>query len=209
MNSATGKILSAKIKVLCEGRGVTIKKFEKDAGLSNGYWRKMSVYGSVPSADRLQMIADYFNVTTDYLVGDEPEKKGGTKAVKINLLGRVAAGIPIDAIENIIGEEEITKKMASKGDFFALLIKGDSMSPYIMDGDKVIVRCQEEAECGDIVVALIGGNDGVCKQLKKTPVGITLISKNPNYDPIVFTHSEIDTEPVRILGKVVEIRRSL
>ena len=99
--------------------------------------------------------------------------------------------------------------MAQKGEYFALLIKGDSMSPFIMDGDKVIVSQTTEAEDGDIVIALVDGKDGVCKVFKRTASGIVLISKNPNYDPMVFTNSEIDTEPVRIIGKVVEIRRHL
>ena len=78
-----------------------------------------------------------------------------------------------------------------------------------MDGDHVIVRQQEEANTGDIVIALINNRDGVCKEYKPTKDGIILISRNPAYSPMVYTHAEIDSEPVKILGKVIEIRRAI
>ena len=209
MKTTTGPEIAKKIRALCESRGLTVKQFEREVGLSNGYLRKLSIQQSTPSADRLRMISDYFQVTPDWLMGTAQGGKAGSSGVRIPLIGRVAAGIPIEAAENVIGEEEISFRMAQKGEFFALLIKGDSMSPFIMDGDKVIVSQTEDAENGDIVIALIDGKDGVCKEFKHTATGIMLISKNPNYDPMVFTNAEIDTEPVRIIGKVVEVRRTI
>ena len=88
-------------------------------------------------------------------------------SVSIPVVGRVAAGIPIDAIEEIIDREDIPSTLAKTGDFFGLRIKGDSMSPRIMNGDTVIVRRQDDAESDEIVIALINGHDGVCKKLKK------------------------------------------
>lgn len=127
----------------------------------------------------------------------------------INVLGRVAAGIPIDSISEVIDQEYITEELAQKGEYFGLRIKGDSMSPVIMDGDTVIVRSQENAETDEIIIALINGHDGVCKKLKKIDNGLMLISINPQYAPLVFTSAEIDQTPVKIIGKVVEIRRKL
>ncbi len=127
----------------------------------------------------------------------------------INVLGRVAAGIPIDSISEIIDQEYITEELAQKGEYFGLRIKGDSMSPVIMDGDTVIVRSQEDAETDEVIIALINGHDGVCKKLKKLDSGLMLISINPQYAPLVFTSAEIDQTPVKIIGKVVEIRRKL
>ena len=132
-----------------------------------------------------------------------------TASITIPVLGRVAAGIPIDAISEIIDREEIPSEMAKSGEYFGLRIKGDSMSPYIMDGDTVIVRRQDDAESDEIIIALVNGHDGVCKKLKKLNSGLMLISLNPQYDPMVFDHSEIDTMPVRILGRVVEVRRKM
>lgn len=127
----------------------------------------------------------------------------------INVLGRVAAGIPIDSISEVIDQEYITDELAQKGEYFGLRIKGDSMSPVIMDGDTVIVRSQENAETDEVIIALINGHDGVCKKLKKLDSGLMLISINPQYAPLVFTSAEIDQTPVKIIGKVVEIRRKL
>ena len=139
----------------------------------------------------------------------EPAIASKSASVRINVLGRVAAGIPIDAVEEIIDWEDIPAEMAKNGEYFGLRIKGDSMSPRIMDGDTVIVRRQDDAETGDIVIAIVNGYDGVCKRLKKSESGIMLISLNPSYDPLVFDHSEIDSIPVSIIGKVVELRGKL
>ena len=209
MKTETGIEIAGRIRILLEQRGMTVKQFEREVGLSNGYVHKLERQQSAPSVDRLQMIANFFGTTTDFLLGISSEGKKGSAAVRIPLLGRVAAGIPIEAAENIIGEEEISQKLSLSGEFFALQISGDSMSPYIMNNDRVIVRRQETAESGDIVVALINNHDGVCKEYKPISDGIMLISHNQSYAPLVFTHSEIDSEPVRILGKVIEIRRPL
>ena len=131
-----------------------------------------------------------------------PHKKG----TPINVFGRVAAGIPIEAIEDIIDTEEITEELAATGDFFGLQIKGDSMEPRITEGDVVIVRQQEDAETGETVIVLINGQDATCKRLKKYTEGIMLISNNPKYEPMIFSNKEIIEKPVKIIGKVVELR---
>ena len=139
-----------------------------------------------------------------YLMGwSEPTTKQG---VVINVLGRVAAGIPIEAIENIIDTEEISEEMAVKGEFFGLRIHGHSMEPRMVEGDVVIVIKQETAETGDIVIATVNGTDATGKWLKKYRDGIELIPINPSYDPMFYTNEEIESKPVKIIGKVVELR---
>ena len=129
------------------------------------------------------------------------------KGVVINVLGRVAAGIPIEAITDIIDTEEISQELARTGDFFGFQIHGDSMEPRMYDGDVVIVRQQDDAESGDIVIALVNGNDATCKRLTKYAGGISLVSLNSaKYEPMVFSNKEIEEKPVRIIGKVVELR---
>lgn len=129
------------------------------------------------------------------------------KGVKINVLGRVAAGLPIEAIENIIDTEEISEEMARTGEFFGLQIKGDSMEPRIYENDVVIVRKQEDAESGDIVIALVNGNDATCKRLIKYAGGISLVSLNSaKYEPLMFSNDDILEMPVKIIGKVIELR---
>lgn len=206
----TGVIIAQKVLKICERRGIPVKRLEVEAGLSNGYIRKLKM-GQNPSIDNLNKIANFLRVNSEFLTGEVSSIKGKKtgSGVKIPLLGKVAAGLPIEAVENVIGEEEIPARLAETGTYFALLIKGDSMSPYICDGDKVIVKQQSEVENGEIAIVLVNGSDAVCKEFKRLESGIMLISKNPSYDPMIFTHTEIDTTPVRIVGRVVEIRREL
>lgn len=152
--------------------------------------------------------ANILDTTVAYLMGWETiPKSSKRKGVVINVLGRVAAGIPIEAVEDIIDTEEITEELARTGTFFGLQIHGDSMIPSICDGDIVIVRQQEDAETGDIVIATVNGTDATCKRLRKYKDGIELIANNPTYEPLDFSNQEITEKPVRIIGKVVELRR--
>lgn len=161
-----------------------------------------------PDFVTLEAISDFFNVDMNYLLGKigSENQHYFSNAVTINVLGRVAAGIPLDAIEEIIDTEEISQAMASDGEYFGLRISGDSMEPRIKDGDIVIVRKQSDADDGDLVIALINGNDAVCKRIKKYAEGIALISNNPKYDPMFFSQKEIDETPISIIGKVKELR---
>lgn len=129
-----------------------------------------------------------------------------TSAVRIPVLGKIPAGVPIEEIEDVIGYEEITNKLAERGEYFALKVTGDSMEPKIHDEDVVIVRCQPDAETGDVVIATVNGCDGTCKRLKKTDTGLMLLPFNSSYDPYVFTWKEVEEMPVVIIGKVIEAR---
>lgn len=162
-----------------------------------------------PDFEIEEKIADFFNTDLNTLRGRDSERKIFSKGISINVLGRVAAGIPIEAVENIIDTEEISEEMARTGEFFGLKIHGDSMEPRMYEGDVVIVRQQEDAETGDIVIALVNGNDATCKRLTKYAGGIALTSLNTKYDPIMFSNEEIISKPVKIIGKVVELRGKL
>lgn len=175
-----------------------------------GYKNKSSIAKIETGANDIiqSKVVEFANIlgtTVAYLMGwDEPTPS--RKGVIINVLGRVAAGIPLEAIEDIIDTEEISEEMAKTGEFFGLQINGDSMEPKFSKGDVVIVRKQNDAESGDIVIAMVNGDDATCKRLKKYQEGIALISTNPAYDPIYFSNKEIEEKPVRIIGKVVELR---
>mgnify|MGYP000697321532 len=154
--------------------------------------------------------ANALDIAPGILMGLDGTSNKATKSSNstvIKIFGHVAAGIPIDAIEDVIDEEEIPEELARTGEFFGLRIKGDSMEPDIHDGDTVIIRKQDDAESDEIVIALVNGNDGVCKRLKKYADSIALVSLNPNYEPMYFNQEEIVQKPVHIIGKVVELRR--
>ena len=159
--------------------------------------------------DTYKKIANFFCVSLDYLLGETPSTASPKGYIRIPVLGRVAAGIPIDAIEEIIDWEDINAAAAADGEYFGLVIKGRSMEPKISDGDTVIVRKQPDVRDGEIAVVLVNGDEGTVKKIKKGPHGVTLISSNPAYDPMFYTNEEIEQLPVQILGRVVELRAKL
>lgn len=165
----------------------------------------------LPRMDKIDKLCELFNVRRSELLysPNELSKERRVQGVRIPVLGTVHAGIPIDAVQDIIDYEEITPQLASSGDFFALQIKGDCMTPKITEGDVIIVRCQNDANNGDIVVATVNGEEAVVRKLQKYENGIALIPINPSYEPIRFTNEEIETLPVEIIGKAVELRAKL
>lgn len=131
------------------------------------------------------------------------------KGTRIPVLGRVAAGIPIEAIEDVEDWEEIPESMAKNGEYFALRIKGESMSPKLQPGDVVIVKKQNDVDTGDTAIVLVNGNDATVKQIKKTETGIMLVGLNVEvYQPHFYSNKEIEELPVKIIGKVVESRHT-
>ena len=158
-----------------------------------------------PDSQSLKILADFYGVTVDYLLGktDKIVERG----IKIPVLGSIPAGIPIEAIEEVLDYEEIPREWESQGEFFGLKVKGNSMEPRICSGDVVIVRKQEDAESGDVCVAMVNGFDATLKQIKKEPTGIWLVPFNQkDYSPVFYDNFQIESLPVRVIGKVVELR---
>lgn len=168
---------------------------------------------SDPSIDIASKLANLYGVSLDDLYYLDLEKEATTpraktrKGVRIPVLGNVAAGVPIEAIQEIFDYEEITPELAATGEFFALKIHGASMEPRMVEGDVVIVKKQDDVESGDIAIVLINGNDATVKRVRKQENGITLIATNVNvYEPHYYSNEEITKLPIKILGKVVELR---
>lgn len=168
-----------------------------------------------PGIETLEAIADTFNVDLDYLLGKSDIKNKFPitdivntvlDKVQVPVLGSVPAGIPIEAIQDILDYEEISGELARSGEFIALRIKGDSMEPKFSEGDVVIIRRQEQVENGEIAIVMINGNDATVKKFYKTDAGVTLIGTNPSFTPLTFTPEQVETLPVRVIGKVVELR---
>ena len=162
-----------------------------------------------PDIKTCKMLSSIFGVSIETLLGDKPLKE--TKSFKIPVIGTIPAGIPIEAIEDILDYEEISEDMARRGEYFALKVKGDSMLPIIKDGDIVIIRQQDDAENGQVCVVMINGFDATLKKIKKEKNGIWILPENPycDFKPTFFTNQEIISTPVKIIGVAVEIRRSL
>lgn len=162
---------------------------------------------TTPDIEVATTMSQMFGVSLEYLLGISDESSSSQfDPTWINVLGRVAAGIPIEAIEEVIDREQITESMARSGSYIGLQIHGASMEPRMREGDVVIVRLQDDCDSGDTVIAMVNGDEATCKILQKTPEGISLLSTNPAYSPMFFSNREIEEKPVRILGKVVELR---
>lgn len=198
-----------RLQELMDYLGVNATEFGKMTGIPKS---SVSMYLSGQRqmrADRIGDISEKFGIDPAWLMDkDVPMRKPVeiTDVVEVPIYGRVAAGNGVCAYEDVSGYVTVSKNLASTGEIFALRIAGDSMEPRISNGDIVIVRKQSDADNGDTVIALINGDDAVCKRLRKYDSGIMLLSNNPKYEPRVFTKQDIDDVPVRILGRVMELR---
>lgn len=164
-----------------------------------------------PSVDILRKLSALYGVSVGFMLGIESEQiqlppPSTPSAVVIPVLGDVAAGVPMLAVENIIGYEEVPAEMAKDCELFGLRIRGSSMEPRIREGDVVIVRKQDTADSGDTAVVLVNGDSATVKRIKKEPGGIALIPNNPAFEVKYYSAAEIADLPVVIVGKVIELR---
>lgn len=187
---------------ICNERGTSPTAVVKALKISGGSVTKWK-NGSIPNDTTLLKLADYFGVSVEYLKG---ESKSPRRIKKIPVLGNVAAGVPIEAIEEWDDWEEIDEDQYPAGEYIALRIHGDSMEPKFSEGDVVIVQYGNPCESGDIAIVMVNGSEATCKKIKFMPEGIFLISLNPEYEPMFFSAKEVVELPVRVLGKVVELR---
>lgn len=193
-----------RIRELRKSRGMTLKDMAAVFHVSLaavGFWEQGK---NEPSYATLKKMSEYFGVSVDYILGNEENIPSGNW---IPVYGKVAAGIPVTAVDEVVDQEELTDDMVKDGsEYIGIRVAGQSMEPKISEGDTVIVRIQPDVEDGEIAVVLVNGDEATCKKIKKTPEGVMLLSLNPAFSPIFYTNKEVETLPVKILGKVVELR---
>ena len=152
-----------------------------------------------PDKQSLLRLSEALGVSADRLLGSE---SGNTD---IPVLGYVRAGKPDEALQQVLGYESRGGLSAPADELFALRIRGDSMEPRFAEGDTVIVRRTDEVPDGSICVALIGDEATVKKADIKNGM-IILTALNPAYEPLVFTPEQVRSLPVKIIGRVIELR---
>jgi repressor LexA len=131
------------------------------------------------------------------------EAQAANAAYEIPILGRIAAGAPIEALQNEIGRVSAPPEMVTSGEHFALEVRGDSMiQAGILEGDVVVLKRGETANNGDIVVALIDGEEATLKRLRRRGNSIALEAANPAYETRIF-----GPDRVQIQGKLVALMR--
>jgi len=199
-----------RIKELRKTLGLTQAELAEKVGVDKA---AVSIWENIrfnPTLETATQLAHVLGCSTDYLLGVSKDSEKPL-SIKIPVLGTIPAGVPIEAIEDIIDYEEIPNKQAQAGNYFGLKVRGDSMLPLIRDGDVVIVKQQETAETNDLAVILVNGFDATLKQIKKDKDngGIWIIPLNENSDfrKVFYSSQDINNLPVRIIGKVVELRR--
>lgn len=169
-------------------------------------WCNANIY---PRIDKIEILANYFDIKkSDLVENKEKVDKLGNPVTSIPILGTVKAGYDYLAQENWVGIIDVETSLVGNGnDYFALKIIGDSMSPVLIQDDIVVIKKQNDFENGDIVVAIVNGNEATIKKGKKTDSSITLQPLNPSYDPLVFTYDEVKSIPVTIVGIVKQLKR--
>lgn len=210
-------ILAERIREIRKLKNLTAKQVSDIFGTTPSAISNYEQGIRTPDIEFLNKYAAYFGVSIEYLVGNKTfveqaptgEDTTKKKTIRIPVLGVIPAGIPIEAIENIVDYEELHPD-ALKGNrtFFGLRVKGDSMAPEIQSGSTVIVRQQPSCETGDVCVVMVNGQDATLKRVRLDPDGIYLVPSNPIYPTEYFTNEKIKKLPVRILGVVYEVRFS-
>ncbi|MDY4488753.1 MAG: LexA family transcriptional regulator [Candidatus Limivicinus sp.] len=199
-----------RLKEARKAKGLTQVEVSKIIGISQNGYSDWETGKNRVDAVSLNKLADLYGVSVDYLVGG---REAPTDTVlRIPVLGSVPAGIPLEAIEDIIDWEEIPQSLASGGkEYFALQVEGDSMYPDYLPGDIVIVQKTPVCASGDDCVVYVNGYDATLKQVRldEKHGTLTIVPKNPSYPPRTFSKEEIQSLPVTIAGVVVELRRKV
>lgn len=151
-------------------------------------------------------LAEYFGVSTDYLLGKSDNRNSDIPVSKIPILGTVKAGYDWLAEENIVDYITLKENIPNVDEYYALRITGDSMLPLLAEGDLVIVHDQDDVESGQTAVILINGEEATVKKVVKTNEGIELHAMNPYYPVKKFTFEDMQKIPVKIIGRVKEAK---
>lgn len=196
-----------KLKELRTAKGLTQAKLAEKLNLSRSTIAMYETEQSEPDVNTLKAMATFFGVSLDYLLEQDEE----TKVCKIPIVGTIPAGIPLEAIEEIIDYEEISPELQRSGKYIGLKVKGESMEPLINDGDVVILKQCTEANSGDIIAVYVNGYDATLKRLKLEDNGLWLLPENPNsnFKPQFYSKKDVETIPIKIIGKAIEVRRKL
>lgn len=198
---------------LCESKNMKPLQVVKKIGIAGGNitnWKN----GTVPSGNNLQKIADYFDVTVDYLLGKEETRPQEPKQQltlmdhqrvhMIPLFESVSAGFGSLAVNEIVDYVPLYFVSPTEAEeTICIKVHGDSMYPKIEDGDIVQVHKQESVDSGSIAVVLLDGEEGLVKKVVYGETWIELHSINPMYKPMRFNGA--DVLRIRVVGLVKKI----
>lgn len=203
MSKQDAKILAKNLKRILYQRNKTQADIVRDLAIKQSTISSWMRGERLPNITKIDILCKYLNCSRTDLM-EEYTGSSRADAIRIPILGKVAAGQPIEMIEDIIGEVAIEQ---TKGfQYFALEIRGDSMSPRIQNGDIVIVRKQPTVESGDIAIVAVNGDEATCKKIRYMHDGMEIVPLNPSYESHFISYDQVQSLPVTIIGKVVEMR---
>lgn len=160
-----------------------------------------------PRMPVIERLADLFGVSKTEIIEDA-KSPPVSPITRVPILGRVAAGSGCLADDNLDGYENVpTDILSTEEEYILLNVKGDSMSPKIEEGDRLLIQLQPSVDSGSYAVVLIDDEDGVVKKVCYSKNRIELISENPYYPPRIFEDSEVTR--VRVVGLVKYIFRKV
>ena len=209
------------IKKYRKENNLSLRAFASKCGLSYTYismLEKNIDYRTgkpiAPTLDSVKYISNAMNIPIDDLLkmlDDEQEFKLNEDILSNNLnvipiLGTVKAGYDWLAEENVVDYITLKESIPNIKEYYALRITGDSMLPLLSEGDIVIVHDQDDVESGQTAVILINGDEATVKKVIKTNEGIELHAMNPYYPIKKFTYDEMNSVPVKIIGRVKEAK---
>lgn len=198
-------ILANNLQKLAHQKGKTQADMVRELGVAEATLRSWFSAEKYPRIDKIQMLADYFNVarsrlTEEWQIANNLERVIRTRSIPV--LGAIACGEPILAEENIAEYREEFEDRLPSGELFYLQASGDSMEPTIPNRSYVLIRQQPRVEDGEIAAVLVNGDEeATLKRVKHQGNIVMLIADNTKYPPIIVN----EDNPARIIGKAVKI----
>lgn len=198
------------LKNLRESIGMNQEELSEKFGISKSTIGMYETNKREPNFELLKEFANFFNVSTDYLLEQiKKDDLANFDIIQIPLLGKIQAGVPTEMFLDIIDYIDIPADMArGNKELFALKTKGKSMEPNFIEGDILIFEKTEDCENGQFCAVAVNGDDATFKKVTKTDAGIMLQPLNPAFETKFYTNDQIDSLPVTIIGVLKQIRRN-
>ena len=196
----------------------TVYRVSKATGIAAATFTDWKNGRSAPKLDKIKLIADYFDVSLEYMLTGEQDalvnvestdnKSPFERGSRIAIIGEIRAGSPIITNESVEGYEYAEVDDAEE--YFYLRVQGNSMKNIgMVEGSLVLFHKQQYAEDGDIVACLVGGDSATVKRFRRSKKNIFLMPENDEYTPIKLTTDDFESGEARILGVACEIKIKL
>ena len=195
-------MLSKKLKQLRKENKLTQAELASRFGVTQQTIAKWEAGRALPEPETIARIAGFFGVTTDHLLDLTDILSAITPVSRVRIIGAVKAGYDAFALEEDLGSALAEVKNAEE--YRYLVVKGESMAPYIREGDLALVRLQPDLQNGDLGVVIYGDNEATLKKYYYSDGAVTLVPFNDTYKTVTLRGHEL--ERLMIVGKVVETK---